>query len=95
LYHVDTGVIGIGKAKTDFLKKDIDGDIDEEYYIPIDFEYLVDIKEKQWECKAIPAWEINGNFNTSYRFRQTVFKLPYEFANYIRDKFKEKGLRKF
>ena len=41
LYHVGAGVIGIGKAKTDYLKNDINGDIDEEYYIPIDFEYLV------------------------------------------------------
>ena len=94
LYHVGAGVIGIGKAKTDCLKTNINGDVDEEYYIPIDFEYLVDIEQENWESKAVHAWEINSNFNTSYRFRQTVFQLPYEFANFIKEKFKEKGLKK-
>ncbi|MFQ5964999.1 MAG: hypothetical protein ACE5KZ_12040 [Candidatus Scalinduaceae bacterium] len=92
LYHVGAGVIGIGQAKTDFLKKDVNGESDEEYYIPIDFEYLVDIKQSNWHEMAIHAWEINDYFNTSYRFRQTVFQLPYEFADYIKKKFNEKSL---
>ncbi len=92
LYHVGAGVIGIGKAKTEFLKKDFQGDVDEEFYIPIAFEYLVDINDPNWEDKAVHAWEINQHFNTSYRFRQTVFRLPYEFGNYIREKFIEKGV---
>lgn len=94
LYHVGVGVIGIGKAKTDYLKKDFNGDIDEEYYVPIEFEYLVDITENNWEQRAVHAWEINNKFNTSYRFRQTVFQLPFEFADFIRMKLKEKGLKK-
>lgn len=94
LYHVGAGVIGIGKAKTDYKKKEIDEDLDEEYYVPIEFEYLVNINEKDWEQKAVHAWEMNNNFNTSYRFRQTVFQLPYEFADFIRKKFQENGVVK-
>lgn len=93
LYHVGAGVIGIGKAKTDFLKNDVNGDPDEEYYVPIDFEYLVDITKNNWHEDAIHAWEINNNFNASYKFRQTVFQLPYEFAGYIKEKFNEKGVK--
>lgn len=48
LYHVGVGVIGIGKAKTDYLTKDIGSDVEAEYYIPIDFEYLVDITKENW-----------------------------------------------
>jgi len=94
LYHVGPGVIGIGKAKTDYLKKAIDGDIDEEYYVPIDFEFLIDITEENWPQKAVHAWEINSHFNTGHRFRQTVFQLPAEFAGFIRKRFKENGVRK-
>ncbi|NJL60294.1 MAG: hypothetical protein HC887_12345 [Desulfobacteraceae bacterium] len=94
LYHVGVGIIGIGKAKTDFIKRNVDSDLDEEYYVPIEFEYLVDINESSWHDKAVHAWEINNNFSTGYRFRQTVFQLPYEFAGYIRKKFEEKGLKK-
>ena len=93
LYHVGVGVIGIGMAKTDFLTKDIGSDVKAEYYIPIDFEYLVDITKKNWTEAAVHAWEINQRFGTSYRFRQTVFQLPFEFAEFIKAKFKEKGVR--
>lgn len=91
LYHVGVGVIGIGKAKTDYLMKDVNGDPDEEYYIPIDFEYLLDVNRPGWEDLAVHAWEINNHFNASYRFRQTVFQLPYEYANFIKQRFSEKG----
>jgi len=94
LYHVDTGVIGIGKAKTDYQICEIDGDEGEEYYVPIDFEYLVDIQQEDWQQKAIHPWEINGHFNTGYRFRQTVFQLPFEYAKFIRTQFKEKGVKR-
>lgn len=94
LYHVGSGVVGIGKAKTDYLKKDVNGDIDEEYYVPIDFEYLVDVNEKDWQQYAVHAWEINNHFNSSYRFRQTVFQLPFEYADFIKKKFSEKGVKK-
>lgn len=94
LYHVGAGVIGIGKAKTDYMKKGINGDTDEEYYVQINFEYLIDINENNWQEKTVHAWEINNYFNTSYRFRQTVFQLPYEFSDFIKTKFEEKGIRK-
>ncbi len=93
LYHVGVGVIGIGKAETDYRTKDIDSDVKAEYYIPIDFEYLVDITKENWTESAVHAWEINEHFGTSYRFRQTVFQLPFEFAEFIRDEFKKKGVK--
>ena len=93
LYHVGVGVIGIGKATSDYLTKDIDSDVKAEYYIPIAFEYLVDITKENWTKDAVHAWEINQHFGTSYRFRQTVFQLPFKFAEFIRAKFKEKGVR--
>ena len=90
--HVGVGVIGIGKAETDYRTKDIDSDVKAEYYIPIDFEYLVDILKDNWTEAAVHAWEINKRFGTSYRFRQTVFQLPFEFAEFIRDELK-KGVK--
>ncbi|MFH0992405.1 MAG: hypothetical protein V1799_20585 [bacterium] len=93
LYHVGVGVIGIGKAKTDYQKKDIGSDLAAEYYVPIEFQYLVNINSENWTSLAVHAWEINAKFGTSYRFRQTVFQLPYEFAEFIKDKFKEKGVK--
>lgn len=92
LYHVGVGVIGIGKAKTDYLRTDVNGDVDEEYYVPIDFEYLVDINENEWQKKAVHAWEINNHYNSSYRFRQTVFQLPFEYAEFIKKRFSEKNV---
>ena len=94
LYHVGVGVIGIGTAKTDYLKTNVNGDVDEEYYVPIDFEYLVDINEKDWQEKAVHAWEINNHYNSSYRFRQTIFQLPFEFSEYIKNRFRGKKVQK-
>lgn len=94
LYHVRIGIIGVGKAKTDYMIKDVNGDKDEEYYVSIEFEFLVDIHEDNWQDKAVHAWELNNHFNTSYRFRQTVFQLPYEFLDYIKKRFQEKGVKK-
>ncbi len=93
LYHVKVGVIGIGKAKTDFLTRDIGSDAEAEYYVPIDFEYLVDISQESWTKSAVHAREINAHFGTSYRFRQTVFQLPSEFAKFIKDQFQKRGVK--
>jgi len=92
LYHSGVGVIGIGKAKTDFIQADINGDTDAEYYVPIEFEYLVDIEKDSWRQNAVKAWEINSKFNTSHRFRQTVFQLPFEFSGFIKETLKEREL---
>ena len=92
LYHVGVGIIGIGKAKTDYLKKDVGTDKDEEYFVPVEFEYLVDINQPGWEQKAVHSWEINSNFGANYKFRQTVFKLPTEYADFIKAKFKVNGV---
>ena len=91
LYHVGVGVIGIGVAKTDYQKKDHSSGKDEEYYVPIEFEYLVDIKDCKWKTKAVHAREINCNFNSSHRFRHPVFQLPSEFGDYIKTTLANKG----
>ncbi len=93
LYHVKVGVIGIGTAKTDYQVSEIDGKEGEEYFVPIDFEYLVDIQQPDWENNAVHASEINSKFNSSYRFRQTVFQLPFEFAKFIKSSFEANGMK--
>ena len=94
LYHTGVGVIGIGKARTDYQTKDIGLDENAEYFIPVDFEYLVDIVKEGWSGDAVRAWQINKEFGTSHRFRQTVFRLPSEIAEFIRNEFKKKGVQR-
>ena len=93
LYHVKVGVIGIGTAKTDYQVSEIDGEEGEEYFVPIDFEYIVDIQQPDWEHNAVHAREINSQFNSSYRFRQTVFQLPFEFAKFIKSSLAANGVK--
>lgn len=92
LYHSGVGIIGIGKVKTDFLIRDVAGSKDEEYYIPIDFEYLIDVTASKWQEKAVKAWEINSNFSSSHRFRQTVFQLPFSYTEFIKNTLKVRGV---
>ena len=94
LYHTGVGVIGIGTARTDFQTKNIGSDENAEYFIPVEFEYLVDITKEGWSEDAVHAWEINKKFGSSYRFRQTVFRLPNEIGEFIRDEFKRMGVER-
>lgn len=88
LYHVNVGVVAIGKASDDYHRTIYDGVPDDEFYAPCHFEFKVDpITEPE---RAVKAWEINAHFHTGHRFRQTVFSLPAEFAAFIRQKFEEK-----
>lgn len=84
LYHVGVGIIGIGKAKTDFQKNK------NEYFVPIDFDYLVDIKQGNWRKQAVTAASINNEFKTSHRFRQTVFTLPKKYERFIKNSLSKK-----
>lgn len=81
LYHTGVGVIAKGKATDSFRKKPYENDADEEYYVPLDFEWAV--PEDEWDSRAVSAWEINSRLNTGHRFRQTVFAVPEEMAHAI------------
>ena len=81
LYHTGVGVIAKGKAVSSVKKKDFDGDIDEEFYIELDFEWAQ--PKENWNEEAIPAWEINSKLNTGHRFRQTAFTISDDMAQAI------------
>lgn len=88
LYHTGVGVIAKGKATGSVEKKDFDGDVDEEFYIPLNFEWAV--SQKNWNEKAIPPWEINSRLNTGHRFRQTAFTISDDMGKAIDEIAKEK-----
>ena len=81
LYHTGVGVIAKGKATHSYKSRAFDGDSNEEYYVPLNFEWTVD--NDDWERGAVPAWEINSRLNAGYRFRQTVFAISEDMAKAI------------
>ena len=81
LYHTGVGVVAKGKATDSFKKKAFDDDADEEFYIPLDFEWAV--PKENWGDKAIPPWEINSKLNSGHRFRQTAFAISDDMATAI------------
>jgi hypothetical protein len=84
----------VGKARADCQTKDIGSDENAEYSIPVDFEYLVDIAKEDWSGDAVRAGQINKEFGTSHRFRQTVFRLPSEIVEFIRNELKKKSVER-
>ena len=88
LYHTGIGVIAKGKATDSFRKKAFGDDIDEEFYIPLDFEWAV--PKEDWDGKAIPPRQINSRLNSGHRFRQTAFAISDDMANTIDNIAKEK-----
>lgn len=83
LYHTGIGVIAAGKAVDDSKSKEVDGNPNEEYYIPLKFMWKVDPYTEK--AKAIPPWEINAKMQSGYRFRQTVFSISEEMAKVIEE----------
>lgn len=81
LYHTGVGVIAKGKATDSYQTTDYEDDIDEEHYIPLDFEWAV--ARGDWDEKAVPASAINSRLNAGHRFRQTVFTVSEEVAQAI------------
>ena len=73
LYHTQTGVIAKGVATSMYKQADYGGDINAEFYIPLDFCWA--LEENEWGTKAVAAREINKKLNAGYRFRQTVFAI--------------------
>ncbi len=91
LYHTGVGVIACGTASSGYRKTDYQGDVNEEFYVPLKFvEFGWALDESEWEDRAPKAWEINRKCNSSHRFRQTVFAITKEMADTIDSIFSEK-----
>ena len=83
LYHTGVGVIAKGISASRRQKADFRGDQDEEYFVPLKFDWA--IRADQWDDLAPKAREINRRLNTGHRFRQTVFAIGQEMADAIED----------
>lgn len=89
LYHTGVGLIAVGKATSSRLVADVDEDEGEEHFVKCSFDFVVD-PEKAPE-RAVKAWEVNEHLQASYRFRQTVHRLPSQALAFVRQRFAEKG----
>jgi hypothetical protein len=78
LYHTGVGIVACGKAQDGYKSQEINGDPDEEFFIPLKLEWKVDpVTETNM---AIAAWEINERMQSGYRFRQTIFSITEDMA---------------
>ena len=91
LYHTGVGVIASGVATSGYKPTAYGGDRDAEFYIPLKFRWALPDKS-QWDAEAPKAWEINEKWESSYRFRQTVWAITNEMAHEIDKLAKEKGI---
>ena len=92
LYHTGVGIIACGKAIDDYKSKEINGDPDEEFFIPLKLEWKIDPVSEQ--KMAVAAWEINEKMQSGHRFRLTVFSITEDMANVINELRKEKYNKK-
>ena len=81
LYHNRVGVIAYGKATDDFKKKEIDGNEDEEYYIPLKFDW--EINPDKEPDKAVKFSEISNRLRNPPIFDQAVFPINKKIAKVI------------
>ena len=88
LYHKYVGIIAKGKATDSFKKAMYADEVDEEFYVPLDFEWA--LEESDWDRRAVSAREINSRLNTGHRFRQTVFTISEKMAQAIDELAEEK-----
>ena len=91
LYHTGKGVIARGRATSGYRKANYRGDKEQEFYVPLEFEWALD--ENEWDDSAPRAWEINKRCSSSHRFRRTVFAITEEVAKGIHEIYKEKTER--
>ena len=89
LYHTGVGVIAKGVATADYQSAAYAGDKDEEFFIPLKFDWA--LEENEWDIKAPKASEINQQLGSGYCFRQTVFAITQEMANAIDEIYSENG----
>ena len=90
LYHTGTGVIAKGTARSDYAATDYDGDRDEEYYVPLRFDWY--LREREWGI-APKAREINKQMKSGHRFRQTAFSISEDMAKAINNIYEMKKLK--
>lgn len=90
LYHTGTGIVAKGHSKSDFQKTRFHDAPDEEFYVPLEFEWALS-KEEEWGNLAPTARDINQTLQTGHRFRQTVFSISEEMADAIDRIAKKKG----
>ena len=90
LYHTGVGVIASGVATSGYEKADYESDKDAEFFVPLEFDWVVD--ESQWDAKAPKAREINRRLNSGHRFRQTAFAITKDMTDSIDSIAKEKGV---
>ena len=91
LYHTGVGIVAFGKTTDTFRRAPYGDDPDEEYYVPCEFEIMVDpLNEPE---KAVTAREVNDFLAASHRFRLTTYTLAAEAVDFVRDNLrkKEKG----
>lgn len=84
LYHTGVGVIAKGKATGGVQITDYRGDADEQFFVPLQFEWSLPDPEV-WSARAPKAYEINASTGASNRFRQTVFNASEEMRDAIQD----------
>ena len=82
LYHTGVGVIAKGKATGGVQITDYSGDADEEFFVPLQFEWALPSPDT-WSSRAPKAYEINASTGASNRFRQTVFNASEEMRDAI------------
>lgn len=82
LYHTGVGVIACGKASGGVQVTDYCGDPDEEFYVPLQFDWAL-LDPTTWALRAPKAHEINTLTGTSNRFRQTVFNASEDMRDAI------------
>lgn len=81
LYHTGIGVIAKGTATDNYRKTNFGNDPEEEFYVPLDFDWAV--PQEEWGKKAVRPSEINSRLNTGHRFRQTTFAVSEQMAKVI------------
>lgn len=89
LYHTGVGIVAFGKATDTFRRAPCGEDPDEEYYVPCEFETIVNPVEEP--DKAVTAREVNEALGASHRFRLTAYTLPPEAVDFVRKTLREKA----
>ncbi len=81
LYHNRVGVIAYGRTNDSYKKKEIDGDEDEEYYIPLKFSWKINPDTEP--DKAVKFSEICSRLRKPPIFDQAVFPINKKIAKVI------------
>lgn len=81
LYHTGQGIIAKGRATSNFQMANYGDDFNEEYYVRLQFDWLV--CDKKTFGDAVKPWEVNTKMHSGHRFRQTVFEITTEMSQII------------